>query len=101
MELTITIKNIKHESDAQAIANMLTAMQTLGSIGSSRYLSIFADGDGSFHPKVDMRLSDGDITEMDLLVDVKQIINMSGKFGSLVFDGNNIYGSKISRREEK
>jgi len=31
---------------------MFGYMQYLGNIGSSRYCAFYADGDGSFHPKV-------------------------------------------------
>jgi len=30
---------------------MLSYMQTLGSIGSSRHVTIYSDGDGDFRPK--------------------------------------------------
>jgi hypothetical protein len=30
---------------------MLKSMEQLGSQGSSRYVSIYVDGDGDFHPK--------------------------------------------------
>jgi hypothetical protein len=49
--LIITIDNIG-PADAIALKKMFEYMQYLGNIGSSRRCSFYADGDGSFHPKV-------------------------------------------------
>lgn len=50
---TLEIK-LENLTDAQAIAveEMLAVWQSLSSIGSSRYVAFFADGDGNFHPKI-------------------------------------------------
>ena len=50
-KMTITLDNV---SQAQAIAlkKMFEYMQYLGNIGSSRFCSFMADGDGDFRPKV-------------------------------------------------
>jgi hypothetical protein len=50
-KLVITVDNIG-AADAIALKKMFEYMQYLGNIGSSRMCSFFADGDGSFHPKV-------------------------------------------------
>jgi len=52
---TITIK-ITNITDAQAIAieSQLYIWEYLGGIGSSRWTSFFADGDGDFHPKIEV-----------------------------------------------
>jgi hypothetical protein len=50
-KLFITIDNIA-PADALALMKMFNYMEYLGNIGSSRMCSFFADGDGSFHPKV-------------------------------------------------
>ena len=39
-------------ADAIALMKMFKYMEYLGNIGSSRHCSFFADGDGSFRPKV-------------------------------------------------
>ena len=50
-KLVITLENVS-QSDVIALTKMFKYMQYLGNIGSSRWCSFFADGDGSFHPKV-------------------------------------------------
>ena len=54
--------------------SMLAEMQTLGSVGSSRVVSIFADGDGDFRPKfthhvkfdiVTAKIGEGDSRQFD------------------------------------
>jgi hypothetical protein len=50
-KLFITIDNIA-PADALALMKMFKYMERLGNVGSSRFCSFFADGDGSFHPKI-------------------------------------------------
>jgi hypothetical protein len=50
-KLVITLENI-NQADAIALKKMFGYMEYLGQIGSSRLCTFFADGDGSFHPKV-------------------------------------------------
>lgn len=50
-KLVITLENVG-QADAIALIKMFKYMQRLGNVGSSRWCSFFADGDGSFHPKV-------------------------------------------------
>jgi hypothetical protein len=50
-KLVITVDNIR-PADAIAFIKMFKHMQYLGSIGASRNCTFYADGDGSFHPKV-------------------------------------------------
>lgn len=49
--LYITLENVS-QADAIALIKMFKYMQRLGNVGSSRMCSFFADGDGSFRPKV-------------------------------------------------
>ena len=51
MKMSIEIDNL---TDAQvlAIEDMLAQWQYLGGIGGSRWVAFFADGDGNFHPKI-------------------------------------------------
>ena len=50
-KLVITVDNIG-AADAIALKKMFEYMQYLGNVGSSRRCTFYADGDGSFHPKV-------------------------------------------------
>lgn len=50
-KMVITLDNVL-PADAIALKKMFEYMQTLGNVGSSRWCCFFADGDGSFHPKV-------------------------------------------------
>jgi len=53
-EITFNIKCTMRESWASHFLGMLKQMQYLGAIGSSRYVTIFSDGDGSFRPKFEI-----------------------------------------------
>lgn len=50
-KLNIVIENV---TDAQAIAicDLLAVWQQAGSLGCSRWTSLFADGDGNFRPRI-------------------------------------------------
>jgi len=50
-KLTIEIDNLT-EAQAQAIESLFSVWQSLGSMGSSKWTSFFADGDGNFQPKI-------------------------------------------------
>ena len=50
-QLKIILDNVS-QADAIALIKMFKYMQYLGSIGSSRMCSFYADGDGSFRPKI-------------------------------------------------
>jgi hypothetical protein len=50
-KLFISIDNVRPD-DAIALMKMFKYMERLGNVGSSRFCSFYADGDGSFHPKV-------------------------------------------------
>lgn len=49
--LTIKLEDVS-QADAIALMKMFKYMQYLGAVGSSRMCSFYADGDGSFRPKV-------------------------------------------------
>jgi len=49
--MVITLDNVL-PADAIALKKMFEYMQYLGAVGSSRMCSFYADGDGSFRPKV-------------------------------------------------
>lgn len=56
IDMTVTFRGVTR---AQAIAldAMFRFWQILGSLGSSRWVAFFADGDGNFNPKVEARFS--------------------------------------------
>jgi len=64
--LTITLENV-NQADAIALMKMFNYMQYLGKIGSSAMCGFFADGDGSFRPKVSFEYPEElpDVTEID------------------------------------
>ena len=49
--MTIQLDNLT-EAQAIAIEDMLATWLKLGSLGSSRWTSFYADGDGDFRPKI-------------------------------------------------
>ena len=51
MKLNIEIDNLT-EAQAEAFESMLQQYVSLSSIGSSRWVTFFVDGDGNFHPKI-------------------------------------------------
>ena len=50
-EMTITVKNLA-EHQYKAFVELLYAIDVLGSIGSSREVKAFVDGDGSFRADI-------------------------------------------------
>jgi hypothetical protein len=68
-KMVITLENVL-PADAIALKKMFERMQYLGNIGSSRMCSFFADGDGSFRPKVkiDYPLELSEVSEIDGVV---------------------------------
>lgn len=62
-DVNITIKCVMSARWAPYFLGMLRQMQRLGSIGSSRKVVFFADGDGDFRPKfewtIDVPIADG------------------------------------------
>jgi hypothetical protein len=55
--LTIQIDNLS-EAQSLAIQDMLAMWVSLGRSGSSRMVSFYADGDGDFHPRIDINSTD-------------------------------------------
>jgi len=50
-KITFTIKCTMNARWARQFLGMLKTIQSLGSMGSSREVAIYADGDGDFRPK--------------------------------------------------
>lgn len=53
-EETITIKITVSKRWTPSILSMLKYMEYLGNVGSSRMVTLMADGDGDFHPKFEL-----------------------------------------------
>lgn len=51
LRLVVEIENVT-EAQAIAIEDMLATWVNLGGMGSSRWTSFYADGDGDFHPRI-------------------------------------------------
>lgn len=81
-KLVITVDNIKPH-DAIALKKMFEYMQYLGNVGSSRMCSFFADGDGSFRPKVSFDYP------IDL-PEVKEITGINERTGEFKIDSDSI-----------
>ena len=67
--LNIKIKNVT-AAQAVAIESYLSMWQTLGGLGSSRWTSFFADGDGNFRPKVEVN---GRVAQHTAILDKDQV----------------------------
>ena len=72
---TITIDNIQPH-DAIALKKMFEHMQYLGVIGSSRTCAFFADGDGSFRPKVsfDYPITLPEVSDIDCVAENNRFV---------------------------
>ena len=53
-ELNVRIKGLT-VPQKEALEDMLATWMCLGSLGSSRWTSFFADGDGDFRPKITVK----------------------------------------------
>lgn len=80
--LYITIENVS-QADAIALMKMFKYMEYLGNIGSSRTCSFFADGDGSFRPKVSFVYPED-------LPEVPEIDGIDEKSGDFNIDSDSI-----------
>jgi len=71
MKLEITIDNLK-DYDAIAIEDMLSFWQFYGEVGMSRKTCFYADGDGTFRPKITVnghKPNSTDIITNDIKID--------------------------------
>jgi len=68
-KMVITLDNVL-PADAIALKKMFEYMESLGNWGSSRMCSFYADGDGSFRPKVtiDYPMELPEVEEIDGIV---------------------------------
>lgn len=86
-KLVITVDNIG-AADAIALKKMFEYMQYLGNIGSSRKCSFYADGDGSFHPKIsfDYPIELPEVPEITGVVETRE----GGRRGQFDIDSDDI-----------
>jgi hypothetical protein len=94
-KLVITLENVS-PADAIALKKMFEYMQYLGNIGSSRLCSFYADGDGSFRPKVsfDYPIELPDVSKISGVISREDIINNGRKvnlsIGDFTIDSDSI-----------
>ena len=81
-KLVITLENV-NQSDAIALMKMFKFMQYVGNIGASRMCSFFADGDGSFRPKVSFEYP-------EKLPEVPEINGIDEETGDFKIDSDSI-----------
>lgn len=65
ISLKVKFENLT-KAQAVALVNMFNEMERFGYAGHSAYIGFFADGDGSFHPKVkhNLHMNKDDIEKM-------------------------------------
>ena len=63
MNANIQISNLT-EAQVIAIEDLLATWVYLGGIGSSRWTSFYADGDGNFHPKISINGHDPEFSKL-------------------------------------
>lgn len=57
MTITMTAKFSVTEAQAVALKEMFEKWNELSAIGSSRYVAFMVDGDGNFHPNIQMEFT--------------------------------------------
>ena len=75
MKLTIVVNNIQ-QADAIALIKMFKYMEWLGKAGSSRNCTFFADGDGSFRPKISFEHTE-ELPDVPEITGIKESGNFS------------------------
>ena len=70
VSITITLDNLT-EPQAIALIAMLENWETHSKWGSSRWVSFYVDGDGSFHPEIDIDV-DGEVLQSRTLKEVAE-----------------------------
>jgi hypothetical protein len=95
-KLIITLENIS-QADAIALIKMFKYMQYLGNVGASRMCSFFADGDGSFRPKVSFEYPEElpEVPEVDSEVEYDKVtkkhnMNYQTSEGDFIIDSDEI-----------
>ncbi|WP_135535347.1 hypothetical protein [Halostella pelagica] len=71
VSLTVTIDHL-NEPQAIALMSMFETWKTQAKWGTSRWVSFFVDGDGPFHPEIDLDV-DGDVIQSDELKDIAEV----------------------------
>jgi hypothetical protein len=81
VSLTVTFDHLD-EPQAIALIAMLETWEMHGKFGSSRWVSFFVDGDGPFHPEIDIDVDD-DVMQSDELKNVAEIDTNKFDFDSV------------------
>lgn len=81
VSLTVTFDHLS-EPQAIALMAMFEEWERHGSFGVSRWMGFFVDGDGPFHPKIDIEPST-DIIESEELKEAAEINNNEFDFGAV------------------
>lgn len=71
VSLTITLDNL-NEPQAIALIAMLENWETHSKWGSSRWVSFYVDGDGPFHPQIDIDV-DGEVLQSSELKEIAEL----------------------------
>lgn len=82
VSLTVTFDHL-NEPQAVALISMLETWEMHGKFGSSRWVSFFVDGDGPFHPEIEIDVDDDDVIQSDELKDVAEIDTNKFDFDSV------------------
>lgn len=81
VSLTVTFDRL-NEPQAIALMAMFERWEIHGKFGASRWVSFFVDGDGSFHPDIDIDV-DGDVIESDEVKEVAEVERNKFDFDSV------------------
>jgi len=81
LSLTVTFDHL-NEPQAITLISMLETWEMHGEFGSSRWVSFFVDGDGSFHPKIEIDV-DERVIQSDEVKDVAEIDTNKFDFDSV------------------
>ncbi len=86
--IEMTVKLQVTPAQGLALQAMFEHWNTLSAVGCSRNISFFVDGDGNFHPKIDIEFSE-EVEELTEELRKKAVCNNDGN-GELGFDFDRI-----------
>jgi hypothetical protein len=86
-KIEMTIKLQVTEAQALTLQAMFEYMNELGSVGASRYVAFYADGDGDFQPKAECTYSE---PVRPLTDDMKKIAVVEDNHGHRKYDFDNM-----------
>ena len=95
--INIKIKNVT-VAQAMAIESLLNTWQRLGGLGSSRWTSFFADGDGNFRPEIEFNGRKAQHTHMLGAEEVWEGTSYKIDFDKIAWK---LYDDELSNKEYK